>query len=435
MKTYQETLEFLYAQLPVFETQGAHAYKPGLERCEAMDTLLGHPHRLYRTIHVAGTNGKGSCSHTLASILQCAGYRVGLFTSPHLLDFDERIRVDGEPVDHDFVVHWVADQYDVLKDLQPSFFELATMMAFSYFAAKEVDVAVIEVGLGGRLDSTNIITPELCLITNISYDHMQLLGDTLPQIAAEKAGIMKRGVPCVVGECTDERVHFTLKTKAEQVQAPLVWADMCRQVLWVKECTDHMEYETLSDGTLTSPLMGDYQPHNANTVLTCVHQLRQCGFEISEQQLHDGMRDVLTLTHLRGRWETLQASSPLVIADTGHNEGCFAYLGPQLQHLLDTGTERLHIVFGMVRDKDITAVLKQLPHEAHYYFCQAPTARALPAVELQAMAQPYGLQGKCYPSIVDAYRAAMAAASPRDAVFVGGSNYIVCEVLRLYPPK
>ena len=425
---YRETLDFLYGKLPVFETQGAHAYKPGLERCEAMDTVLGHPHRRFRTIHVAGTNGKGSCSHTLASILQEAGYKVGLFTSPHLLDFDERIRINGQPISHDYVVRWVADKYPLLESELPSFFELATMMSFCYFAEQQVDVAVIEVGLGGRLDSTNIISPELCLITNISFDHMQFLGDTLPQIAAEKAGIMKQGIPCVIGECTDERVHFTFTSKAERMQTPLYFASEKHQVIWVRKTTDHLVYETLSDGTLESPLMCQCQPHNANSVLTCVHLLRERGFSITEADIHNGFRKVFVNTHLRGRWEILQTTGPTVIADTGHNEGCFQYLGPQLKSILDAG-KGLHIVFGMVSDKDITSVLKLLPAAATYYFCNAPTPRALPAAALKEMAGPFGLKGEVYPSIQTAYQAALQAARPEDTVFVGGSNFVVCEVL------
>ena len=435
---YQETLDFLYAQLPVFETQGAHAYKPGLERCEAMDALLGHPHRTFKSIHVAGTNGKGSCSHTLASILQSAGYKVGLFTSPHLLDYDERIRINGQPIDHQYVVDWVAQRYPLLKEQQPSFFELAPMMAFCYFADQKVDVAVVEVGLGGRLDSTNIITPVVSVITNISFDHTQFLGDTLPQIAAEKAGIMKPGVPCVIGECKDDRVHFTFEQNAQLHQvSSLTFAAEKPLVLWVRHHINYVEYETLSDGTLQSPLMGACQPHNANTILWAVHLLRESGFNINEQQLHDGFKNVLTLTHLRGRWETLQpvsGTAPLILCDTGHNEGCFEYLGPQLQHLSQQ-KQQLHIVFGMVRDKDITAVLRLLPKEQNvrYYFCNADTPRALPASELQQMAQPFGLQGDIYTSIQAAFQTAQKNATPQDAIFIGGSNFIVCEVMRMFP--
>lgn len=435
---YKETLDFLYAQLPVFETQGAHAYKPGLERCEAMDDLLGHPHRTFKTIHVAGTNGKGSCSHTLASILQCAGYRVGLFTSPHLLDFDERIRVNGAPIDHQYVIKWVEEKYDLLNEQQPSFFELATMMAFCYFAEQQVDVAVIEVGLGGRLDSTNIIRPEISIITNISFDHMQFLGDTLPQIAAEKAGIMKEGIPCVIGECTDERVHFTFQQNAQLHQvSKLVFASERPQVLWIRDNISHIEYETLADGTLVSPLMGSCQPHNANTIVWATHLLRERGFKISEEHLHQGFSKVLSLTHLRGRWETLQEETeqqPQILCDTGHNEGCFQYLGPQLKQLITQG-HHLHIVFGMVSDKDISAVLKYLPSSnesaATYYFCNADTHRAMPAAELYALAAPFGLKGAVYESIEEAFLAARSAAQPQDKIFIGGSNYIVCEVMKM----
>lgn len=437
---YKSTLEFLYAQLPVFETQGAHAYKPGLERCESMDATLGHPHCKFKTIHIAGTNGKGSCSHTIASILQSAGYKVGLFTSPHLLDFDERIRVNGEPISHDYVTHWVEQEYPRIKDEQPSFFELATMMAFCFFAEQKVDVAVIEVGLGGRLDSTNIITPELSIITNISFDHMQFLGDTLPQIAAEKAGIMKPGIPCIIGECKDDRVHFTFQQNAQLHEVTdLTFADTRPQVLWIRNCIDHIEYETLADGKLESPLMGECQPHNANTILWAIHKLRNRGFSITEEQLHEGFQLVLKQTHLRGRWEILQESSPTIICDTGHNEGCFQYLGPQLQAIAnqsqtsvttDTTTGLLRIVFGMVRDKDISSVLKYLPVEATYYFCNADTPRALPASELQQMSQPFGLNGQVYSSINEAYQSALADATPADTIFVGGSNFIVCEILK-----
>ncbi len=467
--TYQETLEFLYAQLPVFESQGAHAYKPGLERVEEMDKILGHPHRKYRTIHVAGTNGKGSTSHLLAAILQSAGYKVGLFTSPHLVDFSERIRVNGEEIDHQYVVEWTEKWFGKLNDakysgledqitegLKPSFFELANMMAFCYFADMGVDVAVIEVGLGGRLDSTNIITPALSVITNISMDHTQFLGDTLPQIAAEKAGIMKPGVTCVIGECTDERVHFTFEQNAQLHQVKkLRFADERRQIMWVesraqvkklkservKECQMGNRYTTLDDGELWCPLTGDCQPHNANTVVTAVQELRKEGFSISQEAMEAGFRDVISLTHLRGRWETLakyEDGATRVLCDTGHNQGCFEYIGPQLQNLIDEG-HPLHVVFGMVSDKDVRTVLGLLPKSpATYYYCNAPTPRALPAAELANMAEEQGLAGKVYSSIDEALNAALAQTldaeklpqEKRPIVFVGGSNFIVCEAMK-----
>ena len=426
--TYQETLDFLYGQLPVFENVVAHAYKPGLERVLEMDRILGEPHKKYKTIHVAGTNGKGSCSHTIASILQEAGMKVGLFTSPHLLDFAERIRVNGSPIDHDYVVEWTARNYDRIKDLQPSFFELATMMGFCYFADMGVEIAVIEVGLGGRLDSTNIISPVLSVITNISFDHTQFLGTTLPQIAAEKAGIMKPGVPCVIGECDDDAVRGVYEQKAERVGvSKLTFASDYPQIVWVRQCFGndmHNEYETINNGMIESPLMGACQPKNANTILAAIHQLNLNGYKISDEILSQGFKKVITNTHLMGRWQTL-STSPRVICDTGHNEGCFRYLGKQLQQIINR-EGRLNIVFGMVSDKDISAVLRLLPQDAEYFFCNAPTPRALPASELQAMAAQFGLKGKTYPSVSEAYDAAV---SDGVTTFVGGSNFIVCEIL------
>lgn len=449
VKSYAETLEYLFAQLPVFESQGAHAYKPGLERCEEMDERLGHPHRAFKTIHVAGTNGKGSTSHLLASVLQSAGYKVGLFTSPHLVDFSERIRVNGEPIAQDYVVEWTAKwcqtgDNDNLLDLQPSFFELATMMAFCYFKDQKVDVAIIEVGLGGRLDSTNIITPLLSIITNISLDHTQFLGDTLPQIAAEKAGIMKRGIPCVIGECTDERVRFTFGQNAQLHEVErLDFACDRKQVMWVQTKTDasgtYNIYTTLDDGELICPLTGKCQPHNANTVITAVHQLQRLHdegvspFVITREAMAEGFSNVLTQTHLRGRWEitdTYPDGSPRVICDTGHNEGCFQYLGPAMQQIVDSGKD-LHVVFGMVADKDVNTVLTYLPKGAHYHWCNAPTPRALQASDLAGMAARCGLKGEVHGSISEAYQAATdAISSDNGTVFVGGSNFIVCEILK-----
>jgi len=450
--TYQETLDFLYNQLPVFENVGAHAYKPGLERVIEMDEILGHPHTTYKTIHVAGTNGKGTCSHTLASILQEAGMKVGLFTSPHLLDFNERIRVNGEACDHDFVVEWTEKYYDKIKHLQPSFFELATMMGFCYFAEQNVDIAVIEVGLGGRLDSTNIISPVLSVITNISFDHTQFLGTTLPQIAAEKAGIMKPGVPCVIGECDDDAVRGVYEQKAERVGvSKLTFASDYPQIVWVRQKFGenmHNEYETINNGMIESPLMGACQPKNANTILAAVHQLNLNGFTIDDDTLNRGFKNVIKNTHLMGRWQVEKVGTELnnveqynkttkqqnnnieqnraIILDTGHNEGCFQYIGKQLQQILDK-EGALNIVFGMVSDKDISSVLKLLPKGAKYHFCNAPTPRALPAKELQTMSAEFELEGDIYPCVLDAFHAAL---KDNVTTFVGGSNFIVCEVLK-----
>lgn len=506
--TYQETLDFLYGQLPVFENIGANAYKPGLERVLEMDAILGNPHSKFKTIHVAGTNGKGTISHTLASILQEKGMRVGLFTSPHLLDFNERIRVNGYPVEHEYVVEWTAKNYDKVKHLQPSFFELATMIGFCYFADQKVDIAVIEVGLGGRLDSTNIINPELCVITNISYDHMQFLGDTLAKIAGEKAGIMKKGVPCVIGECTDDSVRSVFEQTAEKTGvSKLTFASDYPQIVWVRQnkpigsfesamkklmkeiyadahdpnnsnstktinfldntrshnvtfdqkedkglyvivngTTDNLYfdfsktkegfdiflsdtpeniYETINNGAISCPLMGACQPKNTNTILAAVHQLNLLGYDIDDYTLKKGFMRVIKNTHLMGRWQTL-SDMPHIICDTGHNEGCFQYLGKQLQNIIDKeGT--VHIVFGMVRDKDISAVLKLLPKDGQYYFCNAPTQRSLPAAELASLAAQYGIKGRVYASV----RTALRYAKSKDVTtFIGGSNFVVAEAMK-----
>lgn len=428
---YQETLDFLYNQLPVFENIGAHAYKPGLERMYEMDSVCNHPHHLFKTIHVAGTNGKGTVSHTLASILQEHGLKVGLFTSPHLLDFSERIRVNGEPISQEYVVDWTAKFYDRLKDLQPSFFELATMMGFCYFAEQKVDIAVIEVGLGGRLDSTNIISPEISIITNISFDHTQMLGNTLPQIAAEKAGIMKQNTPCVIGECDDDAVRGVYEQKAErECVSKLTFAADNPQIVWVRQVFGndmHNEYETRNNGTIESPLMGACQPKNANTILSAIYQLNKLGFNITDEELQRGFKNVIVNTHLMGRWQTLSID-PHVICDTGHNEGCFRYIVKQLKQIInDEGS--LNIVFGMVRDKDISTVLQLLPKKAKYFWCNAQTPRALPASELCAMAESFGLHGEVYSTIEDAFETAV---SHEITTFVGGSNFIVSDVLKKY---
>ena len=431
--TYQETIEFLYSQLPVFENTGAHAYKPGLERVLEMDRILDYPHHHFKAIHIAGTNGKGTCSHTIASILQESGMKVGLFTSPHLLDFCERIRVNGEQCDKCFVVEWTERYYDKIRHLQPSFFELATMMGFSYFREKEVDIAVIEVGLGGRLDSTNIITPILSVITNITFDHTQFLGNTLPQIAAEKAGIMKSGVPCVIGECNDDAVRGVFEQKAERVGvSKLTFASDYPQIIWVRQVLGknvHNEYETINNGMIESPLLGTCQPKNANTILAAIHQLNLNGFSISDETLQRGFKNVIANTNLMGRWQVISPDEKkTVILDTGHNEGCFQYLGPQLKKILEN-EGKLNIVFGMVRDKDISSVLSLLPKDARYFFCNAPTPRALPAVELQYIALANGLKGDTFPSVLEAYNAAI---EDDGTTFVGGSNFIVSEVLALF---
>ena len=406
---YQHTLEYLYNSVPMFQQVGSSAYKEGLENTLALDEHFGHPHRNFRTIHVAGTNGKGSCSHTLAAILQEAGYRTGLYTSPHLVDFRERIRVNGQPIPEEYVIRFVEEERSFFEPLSPSFFELTTAMAFRYFADQQVDVAIIEVGLGGRLDCTNIIRPDLCIITNISFDHTQFLGSTLAQIASEKAGIIKQGIPVVIGETTPE-TRPVFAEKAQVVQAPICFAED-----HVPEEYSDMDYE----------LKGLYQEKNRRTLLTALPLLKKAGYHLSEQAIRNGFAHVCELTGLMGRWQKLQ-DAPTLICDTGHNVGGITYIAEQLKQQT---YRKLHIVMGMVNDKDIRGVLALLPRDADYYFTKASVKRALPEAELARLANAAGLQGKCYPDVPTAVRAAQEKSLPEDFIFVGGSSFIVADLL------
>lgn len=406
---YKDTLDYLYNSAPLFQQIGAGAYKEGLENTWALDEHFGHPHRSFRSIHIAGTNGKGSCSHTLAAILQEAGYKVGLYTSPHLIDFRERIRVNGQPVPEAYVIRFVEEERAFFEPLHPSFFELTTAMAFRYFAEEKVDVAVVEVGLGGRLDCTNIIRPDLCIITNISLDHVQFLGDTLEKIAGEKAGIIKPGIPVVIGETTPE-TRPVFQKKAEEVGAPIHFAEE-----EVKEVHPDWEYE----------LKGLYQEKNRRTLWAALPLLQEDGYQISESDIQAGFAHVVELTGLMGRWQKLQ-EHPTVVCDTGHNVGGIQYIAEQLRRQV---FRRLHIVIGMVNDKDVRGVLALLPREATYYFTQASVKRALPAGQLARLAAEAGLQGTCYPDVPSAVRAAQKESLPEDFIFVGGSSFIVADLL------
>ena len=413
---YSETLEYLYTSTPVFERVGASAYKEGMENTIALDNHFGNPHRLYKTIHVAGTNGKGSTSHTLAAILQSAGYRVGLYTSPHLVDFSERIRVNGEPISHEYVVDFVRDNKDFFEPLYPSFFELVTAMAFRYFAEKHVDIAVIEVGLGGRLDCTNIISPVLSVITNISFDHTGFLGDTLAKIAGEKAGIIKQDTPVVIGEYLSETLPVFRK-KAEEMHAELILAQ------------DRVGLYELPE----FQLHGACQERNLQTILTAAHELIRLGILTDEKPIAEGCAHVCNLTGLRGRWETL-SESPLTICDTGHNLAGWEYLAPHINKVYEekkaqNPEAKLRIVFGMVDDKDINSVLSLLPKDARYYFCQASTHRAIPVEKVVDLASEHNLAGEGFPSVAEAYEKAKADASSADFIFVGGSSYVVADFL------
>lgn len=422
---YQETLHYLFTSAPLFQHVGKDAYKEGLENTHTLDTYFGHPHRSFRTIHVAGTNGKGSCSHTLAAILQRAGYRTGLYTSPHLVDFRERIRVNGEPVPESYVVDFVEKHRHFFEPLHPSFFELTTAMAFRYFADSQVDVAVIEVGLGGRLDCTNIIRPDLCVITNISFDHIQFLGDTLKKIAAEKAGIIKSDIPVVVGETTVETKPVFLR-KAQEVGAPIIFAEEEHLLLSHTRTSDGQYlYQTVDYADLKGELGGLCQLKNTNTLLSAIRQLKVRGYALTDDAVREGFAGVCELTGLMGRWQKV-GSCPTVICDTGHNVGGISYIVEQLA--LQT-YDRLHIVMGMVNDKDISGVLAMLPRKASYYFTQASVQRALPAGRVKELANKFGLEGEAYPDVSSALAAAKAAATDKDLIFVGGSSFIVADLL------
>ena len=406
---YQETLKYLYEQVPMFQRVGRAAYKEGLDNTLTLDAHFGHPHHSFRTIHVAGTNGKGSVSHTLAAVLQSAGYKTGLYTSPHLVDFRERIRINGTPISKDYVVSFVEHERSFFEPLCPSFFELATAMAFKYFVDEQVDVAVIEVGLGGRLDCTNIITPDLSIITNISFDHVQFLGNTLAKIAGEKAGIIKKGIPVVIGETTPETKPVFM-AKATEVGAPIYFAEENN-----REDYPGVEYE----------LKGIYQEKNKHTLFTALPLLKEAGYHFDEENVREGFAHVVELTGLMGRWQKLH-DHPTLVCDTGHNVGGITYVVEQLRQ---QSCHQLHIVIGMVNDKDISGVLALLPKEAKYYFTQASVKRALPAKQLLHLATEAGLKGKAYASVKNAVRAAMKKSLPEDFIFVGGSNFIVADLL------
>ncbi len=422
---YQETLQYLYTSAPLFQQVGKDAYKEGLDTTLALDNYLNHPHTAFRTIHVAGTNGKGSCSHTLAAVLQSAGYRVGLYTSPHLVDFRERIRVNGVPVPEQFVIDFVEKHREFFEPLHPSFFELTTAMAFHYFSSEKVDVAVIEVGLGGRLDCTNIISPDLCVITNISFDHVQFLGDTLAKIASEKAGVIKSGVPVVIGETMPETEPVFIN-KATSVGAPIIFAEgeqLLQSYVWGED--GHYVYQTVDYPNLVGELGGFCQVKNTNTLLSAIRQLGLLGYRFTENDVRNGFAHVCELTHLMGRWQKI-TSSPTIICDTGHNVGGIQYIVRQLSC---QRYRTLRMVIGMVNDKDISGVLALLPCDAVYYFTQASVKRALPAQKVKELAQQFGLNGEAYLTVAEAVRVACADSESDDLVFVGGSSFIVADLL------
>ena len=424
--TYQETVDYLFRLAPSFQKVGNSGYKEGLENSLLLDIHLEHPHHFYKSIHIAGTNGKGTTAHTIAAILQDAGYRVGLYTSPHLLDFRERIRVNGEPIPENDVVGFIEKEKAFFEPLQPSFFELTTAMAFWYFKKCHIDYAVIEVGLGGRLDCTNIISPILSIITNISLDHTQYLGTTLKQIASEKAGIMKKNIPVIIGEALPETRHEFI-THAQETGTPITFAEDTPFVFQSEpdKVNGGIIYKTSIIEQLHGELSGFYQTKNTNTILHAIVALQKQGINISTSNIVNGFNNVCKTTGLRGRWQFI-SEMPKTVCDTGHNEGGFRYIVEQLKA---QEYRKLRIVFGMVSDKDINAVLQLLPEQAIYYFTQSNSTRALPATELKKQAQSYGLKGDSYASVAEAYQAARKEANKNDFIYIGGSTYVVAELL------
>lgn len=403
---YQETLTWMFAQLPMFQSQGRAALNNKLDNIISFTNYLGNPEKQLRTVHIAGTNGKGSSSSMIASILQEAGYKVGLYTSPHLKDFKERIKINGKEISEQYVVDFIAKHKPYLENFKLSFFEMTVGLAFSYFADEKVDIAVVEVGLGGRFDSTNIITPDVCLITNISKDHTDILGNTLAEIAYEKAGIIKYETPVVISEYQEETAPVFIQ-KAEAQKAPILFAD-----------------KTIST-TFTTDLQGSYQEKNIKGVVAVIQLMIDKGWAISTTNISEGLMHVVRNTHLQGRWQTL-SEHPTIVCDTGHNIGGLTYVVEQLKK---QQYNHLHIVLGFVKEKDVNAVLTLFPCEATYYFCSPHIARGLDVTTLHQIATSKGLQGEAYPSVAEALAAAKANATTTDFIFVGGSTFVVAEVL------
>ncbi len=425
--TYNETLDYLYSQMPEYQRIGSLAYKPGLDNSLALDKLFGNPHNKFKTIHVGGTNGKGSTSHLLAAILQQSGYKTGLYTSPHLIDFRERIRINGKMIEKEFVVEFVKKYKDDFEPIMPSFFELSMEMAFLYFAEQNVEVAVIEVGLGGRLDSTNIISPELSIITNIGHDHEKFLGNTLPEIASEKAGIIKHATPVVIGEVDDSAVKNVFMEKAKKEDAPIVFAETFFDYFRAEKKDNRWTYNTKEYPNLKGSLEGLAQKKNARTVLTAVSILKEIGYTIPEKAVYEGFENVVSLTGLNGRWQLLQ-NNPKIVCDTGHNSHGIKYITEQLKK---EAYQQLHIVFGMVDDKDIEAVLSLLPQKATYYFTKPSIERGLSEIKLAELAKRHNLHGKTFGNVQKAIESAKENADENDFIFIGGSSFVVAETLQI----
>ncbi len=428
MSTYQQTLDYLFTRLPMFSRLGVAAYKKDLTNTIRLCEALGNPHLKFKSIHIAGTNGKGSTSHMLAAILQTAGYKTGLYTSPHLRNFGERIKINGQDVEEQFVIDFTKQVEPLIEEIEPSFFEITVAMAFEYFALHQVDIAVIETGLGGRLDSTNIIIPELSVITNIGWDHMNILGDSLEKIASEKAGIIKNEVPVVVGEILPELKQI-FERKAKELDAPICYANEERWIpewrnekneLIVAVAKHHIDERRFYHLDLT----GLYQAKNLLTTLQAVHILTAKGFNIEEHHIVKALANVKKLTGLHGRWEVVH-HSPFTVLDVAHNEDGIKQITSQLEHC---NFHKLHIVLGMVKDKEIEKILSLLPAYAHYYFTKAQIARALPETELMNKARAFELSGQDYPSVNEALQDAATKARKEDMILVCGSVFVIGEV-------
>ena len=431
--TYPETLKFLYSKLPMFSRQGKAAIKPGLDNTIRLCESLGNPQDKFKSIHIAGTNGKGSSSHMLAAIFQQAGYKTSLYTSPHLRDFRERIRINGEMISETEVIDFVSSQSELIKTLEPSFFEVTVAMAFHFFAQNNVDIAIIEVGLGGRLDSTNIIHPELSLITNIGFDHMNILGGTLTQIAGEKAGIIKQNTPVIISQKQSE-IESVFKTKAAEMNSKITFANDEWDIYRSTENSDSSEFLKLEIkqknkifqfSSLELDLTGTYQVKNLAGVLSAVKELRAAKYNLNDDAVQTALKNVKSLTGLMGRWQTLE-KKPLIICDTGHNEDGIREV---LSNISLTTYRNLHMVIGMVKDKEIEKILQLLPKNAMYYFCQPDIPRAKPSIELKNEALHYDLRGNSYDKVSEALEAAKANAHAEDLIFIGGSTFVVAEVV------
>lgn len=427
--TYPQTLDYLFSKLPMYQRVGAAAYKANLDNTIAICNALGNPEKKLKCVHVAGTNGKGSSSHMLAAILQQAGYKTGLYTSPHLVDFRERIKINGKMISKTDVVKFVEDYKDVFEKIEPSFFEWTVGLAFKYFTEQEVDVVVLEVGLGGRLDSTNVVNPVASLITNIGFDHMNLLGDTLPKIATEKAGIIKSKVPVTISQ-TQLEVISVFNNAAKDLKAPIEFADKNYKIISFKHEHNFLIIELLHKKNNTKhlyklDLQGNYQIKNLMGVLNTIENLKQKGFLIEDDMVYEALKQVQKITGLQGRWHTIQ-EKPLVIADTGHNEDGIKEV---LENLKRYNYKTLHFVLGVVNDKDVSKILKLLPKEATYYFCKATIPRALDERELAIQAKKAGLEGKTYETVTEALDKAKKQAKSNDLIFVGGSTFTVADIL------